>query len=353
MPGLEGRALKDALIQKACQFGFQLAGVTSAQPPQSFSKFHQWIVEGKQAGMGMAYSPPGDYPGGVAAYARGADYHEVLLPRLQDLVIYLEAQAGRPVPNRYYTDTGPILERDLAQRAGLGWIGKNSMLIHPQQGSYFLLAEILLGIELPPDEPFTSDHCGICTRCLDNCPTGCILPDRTLDAGRCISYLTIENKGEIPSELREQLGEWLFGCDLCQQVCPWNRFALPEGDEQLSARPGVPPQNLAQELEISAEEFNRKFRGSPIKRAKRRGYLRNAAVVLGNRCRIEDASYLAAALQDPEVLLRQHAAWALGRIGGPVSRQALQDARVHETDAEVIGEIQAALSILDGGQSTK
>jgi epoxyqueuosine reductase len=242
------------------------------------------------------------------------------------------------------------LERDLARRAGLGWIGKNSMLIHPQHGSYFLLAEILLGIDLPPDEPFLSDHCGSCTRCLDQCPTGCILPNRTLDAGRCISYLTIENKADIPNDVREQLGEWLFGCDVCQQVCPWNRFAPTEGDPAFAARPGVPPENLVEELHLSAETFNRKFRGSPVKRAKRRGYLRNTLVVLGNRKKREDTVHLMAAAQDPEALVRQHAAWALGRIGGDEVRRFLTAWLADEPDPAVVNEIRAALADLDASQ---
>ncbi len=374
MPRLEGEGLKSVLIQKARQLGFVLAGVTSPHPPESFPKFKQWVGQGKHAGMGylaaerslerrsdprrilpecqsilvlgIPYSPPKDSPGGVAAYARGEDYHDALKPRLMELVKFCEEQAGREIPNRWYTDTGPILERDLASRAGLGWIGKNSMLINPKLGSYFLLAEILLGIELPSDDPFMTDHCGSCTRCLDHCPTSCILPDRTLDAGRCISYLTIENKGEIPSDLRDSVGEWLFGCDICQQVCPWNRFA-PEGDAEFSARPGVPPRNLAEELQLSPQGFNRKFKGSPVKRAKRRGYLRNAAVILGNRKRGEDAAGLTAALKDPEALVRQHAAWALGKIGNEEAKEHLLQALDHETEPEVVGEIQSALSMID------
>jgi len=252
--------------------------------------------------------------GRVAAYAWGDDYHNVFLPRLQELVAFIEEQAGRPVPNRCYTDTGPVLERDLAQRAGLGWIGKNTCLINPKHGSYFLLAEILLGIELEADTPITTDHCGTCTRCIEACPTECILQDRTIDARRCLSYLTIELKDNIPEEMRPLLGDWVFGCDVCQMVCPWNRFASEKGDEAFSPRPDVPRPNLIHELELTPEAFNHKFKNSPIKRAKRRGYLRNVAVAVGNSRDEKAFSALLSAENDTEPLVRNHADWALKKI---------------------------------------
>ena len=296
--------------------------------------------------------PAAGLTGKVAAYAWGADYHDLLVERLRLLVEFLQAQVGRPVPNRWYTDTGPVLERDLAQRAGLGWIGKNTCLIHPQMGSYFLLAEILLGLDLEPDPPFAADRCGSCTRCLEACPTACILPDRTLDARRCISYLTIELKGSIPPDLRPQMGEWVFGCDVCQQVCPWNlRFApaphMPPAVEPLAARPGLPLPDLVDELSLSPQAFNRKFKGSPVKRAKRRGYLRNVAVALGNRREARAVPALAESLAgDPEPLVRLHAAWALGQIGGEAARRALLEARQDERDTTVLEEIESALEHL-------
>ncbi len=260
--------------------------------------------------------PAGRFPAAprIAAYARGDDYHEILPPRLQALVEFIETQVGHPVANRWYTDTGPILERDLAQRAGLGWIGKNTCLINPRRGSYFLLAEIFLDLDLEPDAPFVTDQCGTCTRCIDACPTDCILPDRTLDAGRCISYLTIELKEGIPAALRPQVGEWVFGCDICQAVCPWNRFAPPEGDPALAPHPPSGRPDLIHELELSPAEFNRKFKHSPVRRAKRRGYLRNVAVALGNTGTPRDIPALEKALDDPEPLVREHAAWAIEQI---------------------------------------
>jgi epoxyqueuosine reductase len=262
--------------------------------------------------LGMRYSPaeaapsPGEAAsaprGRVASYAWGEDYHEVIPPRLQALVAFLEAEAGHPIPNRWYTDTGPLLERDLAQRAGLGWVGKNAMLINPRLGSYLILAEVLLGIPLEPDPPFATDHCGTCTRCVDACPTHAILPNRTIDANRCLSYLTIENKGAIPAALRVPVGNWVFGCDVCQMVCPWNRRAPVEGDPAFAPRPEVPRPLLTAELRLTPQAFNRKFKGSPIKRAKRRGYLRNIAIALGNVGTPADLPALEQALRDPEPL---------------------------------------------------
>jgi epoxyqueuosine reductase len=215
------------------------------------------------------------------------------------------------VKNRWYTDTGPILERDLAQRAGIGWIGKNTCLIHPQHGSYFLLSEIFLDLDLEPDPPFVTDHCGTCRRCIEACPTDCILPDRTIDATRCISYLTIELKGEIPVELRDKMGNWVFGCDICQRVCPWNRFA-GTGDAAFEERETYP--SLTEEMELSPQEFNRRFKGSPVKRAKRRGYLRNVAVALGNTGDRHALPVLQNALSDEDGLVREHATWAIEKI---------------------------------------
>ena len=321
MPVTEQPALLSQLVKtEALRLGFQLAGVTTPDPPPHLSVYENWLKDERQGEMGylaterarqaradprlllpecrsilalgirypapepVSGTVPGLSPAGrVASYAWGTDYHEVIPKRLRSLVVFIEEQVGHPVPNRWYTDTGPVLERDLAQRAGLGWIGKNTCLINPGLGSYFLLAEILLGIDLEPDPPFVPDFCGSCTRCLEACPTACILPDRTIDARRCISYLTIELKGVIPADLRPQMGDWIFGCDVCQQVCPWNqRFAAPQGDPDFAAREGVPRPDLAQELALDEVAFKAKFKGSPVKRAKRRGYLRNVAVALGN-----------------------------------------------------------------------
>jgi epoxyqueuosine reductase len=380
--------LSQALKKEAYRLGFHLAGITTPHPPTHLAVYQRWLACGHHAGMawmgterarerradplkilpeckailvlGLRYpssKPPHQAQGKaqIAAYARGDDYHAFIPPRLQALVAFLQERTGNPVPNRWYTDTGPILERELAQRAGLGWIGKNTCLIHPQTGSYFLLAEIFLGIELESDSPFQADHCGRCTRCLDNCPTACIRPDRTIDANRCISYLTIEHKGLIPTELRPKLGDWAFGCDICQQVCPWNqRLAQkteidPPIDSTFSPRPGIPPNQLADELALTPQAFNIKFKGNPIQRSKRRGYLRNLAIVAGNRRDIQSIPALVATLKDSEPVVRGHAAWALGQIGGPQSLAALEAASKVENEPFVVEEIQAALRQLAGG----
>ena len=364
--------LTQAIKAEARRLGFPLVGVTTPDPPPHLEVFERWLQCGRHGTMdylaterarrcradprrilpecrsilvlGAGYPSPASSPlfpaplslplgkdrrggeeqkgaeeggqgwgliGRVASYAWGEDYHLVLPKRLQTLAVFIEREVGEAIPHRWYTDTGPLLERELAQRAGLGWIGKNTCLINPQAGSYFFLAEILLGIELEADFPFTADRCGSCTRCRDACPTGCILPDRTLDAARCISYLTIELKSAVPPDLRPLMGNWVFGCDLCQQVCPWNRFAAPQGDAAFAPRAGVPAPDLLAELQLSSQEFNRKFKDSALQLAKRRGYLRNVAIALGN---LGDETAIPALTQsashDPEPLVRAHAAWA-------------------------------------------
>jgi len=338
--------LTQAVKDEARRLGFSLAGVTTPEPPPHLSALENWLSLGRHASMNYMSDPrlrdplqvlPGcrsilvlavRYPnpgacsrdenspatGCVAAYAWGQDYHLVLPDRMEQLVGFIETQVGSSVQHRCATDSAPLLERDLAQRAGLGWIGKNTCLIHSQMGSYFLLAEILLGIELDADLPFTADRCGRCMRCITACPTGCILPDRTLDARYCLSYLTIENKREIPVNLRRQIGNHIFGCDICQQVCPWNRFADQEYDPPFQARGNLPYPELKTELSLSQQEFDRKFAGSPILRSKRSGYLRNVAVALGNSRDTQALPALEKALDDPEPLVREHAGWALKHI---------------------------------------
>ena len=342
--------LKQNILDHARRLGFSLAGFTTPEPPPHFSTYEKWLASGHHGNMyyltneraltrradprkilaecqtilvlASPYPNPksaeaaeGKQPSGrIAAYAWGDDYHDTLIPKLQALVSFIEGQVGKIIPNRYYTDTGPILERDLAQRAGLGWIGKNSCLINPKHGSYFLLAEILLGLELEPDDPFSIDYCGNCTRCIEACPTHCILPNRTIDARRCISYLTIELKEDIPEGLRPLMENWIFGCDACQAICPWNRFSISDIDASFAPRLDRPTPNLIHELSLSSEAFNQKFKNNPVKRAKRRGYLRNVAVALGNSQNPDTILALEKALDDPEPMVREHAIWALNYV---------------------------------------
>jgi epoxyqueuosine reductase len=254
------------------------------------------------------------------------------------------AQAGRDVCGRAYVDTGPLLERDLARRAGLGWFGKNTMLLHPRIGSYFFLGALMLDLPLRPDPPFTGDHCGTCTRCLDACPTGAFVGPRVLDARRCISYLTIELRGPIPRELRPLVGDWIFGCDICQEVCPWNRKAPVSLEPAFRPRAGFETPELIPMLQMTQEEFSARFKGSPIKRAKRRGLLRNVAVALGNAGDRAAIPALVVALRDPEPLVRGHAAWALGRLGGAAALSALRATREGEDDPFVIEELEMAVA---------
>ena len=339
--------LKQVIKNEARRLGFSLAGFTTPDSPSHLPAWERWLALGRHGQMeyltdrrradprlllpgcksilalAVRYPDPLTTPcfdgtgpqGRVAAYAWGADYHLVLAERLEALGNFIVQQANGPLPYCWYTDTGPLLERDLAQHAGLGWIGKNTCLIHPEIGSYFFLAEILLGLEIEPDAPFPFDRCGTCTRCLDACPTGALLPDRTMDARRCISYLTIENKDSIPLDLRLLTGNWVFGCDLCQMACPWNRHPSPSPDPAFTPRPGIPAPDLCAELALTPQEFNRKFRDSPIQRARRRGYLRNVAVALGNTGGAEASTVLERAMNnDEESLIREHAAWALERL---------------------------------------
>ena len=377
-------SLKESIFAEARRLGFKLVGVTQPDPPQHLDVYKRWLHEGHHGEMGYlstergrarradpklilpecksilvlgwehtippsskdkAHNENWDLKGRIASYAWDEDYHDVLPRRLEELAAFIETQVGEPVANRWYTDTGPILERELAQRAGLGWIGKNTCLINPSNGSYFLLAELFLGIELESDQPFSADRCGSCTRCLEACPTACILPERTINASLCISYLTIELKGPIPVDLRSQMDNWIFGCDICQQVCPWNqRFAQSDAGEKTNGGSQIANPDLITELSLTPEQFNRKFKGSPVKRTKRRGYLRNVAVALGNSGQTSALLSLVNSLEkEPEPLVRRHAAWALGQMNDENARKALHEATANEEDGEVLAEIYAAL----------
>ena len=338
-------SLEARVKAQAFGLGFDLAGICHLGPADTAHAFDDWLAQGF-AGT-MEYLPRGreqrrdsrlPVPGAVSAivvamnyggreptgpvarYARGNDYHDVMLERLQALHGWLAAEVGHPLRGKAYVDTGPLLERDLARRAGLGWFGKNTNLINPSLGSFFFLGSLLVQLELAPDEPFLADRCGSCTRCLEACPTGAFVEPRVLDATRCISYLTIELRGAIPVELREPIGDHIYGCDVCQDVCPWNeRFAQRLPDESpFGTRPAVGDKDvrtLAHELlSMTDEDFRNSFRRSPMKRAKLRGLKRNAAVVLGNVGTADDVAVIEHAVRDSDPLVREHADWALARV---------------------------------------
>jgi epoxyqueuosine reductase len=297
----------------AFALGFDLVGIAALGPAETSAAFDEWLSEGLAGTMSylargaekrrdtrlplpgtthaivVALDYGGKEPAGpVARYARGDDYHDVMETRLRELHARLERDAGRAIAGKPYVDTGPILERDLARRAGLGWFGKNTNLLNPTLGSFFFLGALVLDVELSPDAPFEADRCGTCTRCIDACPTSAIVAPRKLDATQCISYLTIELREEIPVPLRERIGELLYGCDICQEVCPWNvRFARElAADSPFRPRAfiaGKDAGTLSRDLlAMTQEEFSLAFKGSPMTRAKLGGLKRNAATVLGN-----------------------------------------------------------------------
>jgi epoxyqueuosine reductase len=316
--------------------------------------------------------------GRISRYAWGDDYHEVIKPKLQQFAEWLRAYArqelGEEAQTRLFVDTGRMVDRAVAQRAGLGWYGKNTNILTKGWGSWVFLAEIVTNLPLTPDEPLKTG-CGNCEICLHACPTGALPAPYVLDNTRCISYLTIELRGSIPIELRPLMGNLIFGCDICQQVCPVNQLAerrlglraagerdgqrgrqLPlihvQPRREFQPRPGIGNSpELIPLLSLTEEEFRERFRHSPIKRTKRRGFLRNVCVALGNSGDPRAVPALINALHDEEPLIRGHAAWALGRIGGESARQALCEGLNNENDEEVRKEIRCALSMLAQEQS--
>jgi epoxyqueuosine reductase len=379
---IKTQQLTTRIKAEAQRLGFDLIGITEPLPPPHFDVYQRWLEAGLHSTMAYLaseralqgredprsllpecqsiivvatnYLPrrsqteEGQINANIAAYALGDDYHDILVSRLKQLISFIKPLVGQDVPNRIYTDTGHLLERELAQRAGLGWIGKNTCLINPRHGSYFVLAELMLGIPLEVDQPFLCDRCGSCTRCVDSCPTGCILPDRTLDTRLCISFLTIEEKGLIPENLRSAIGGWIFGCDICQQVCPWNlRFAVPTTDSAFQSRPFLDQPDPRKFLALTPDTWRNPLRNSPLLRSKRRGLVRNAAIVTGNTRDAAAVPYLNTLLNDdPELLVRAHAAWALGRIGGEQVLNILKQTKRTEVEEVVLTEIERALNYL-------
>ena len=336
--------VKEKLVALATELGFDSCRIARAAPPQHAAEFRVWLNDGAagemewmQRGAEKRGDPQQVLPGArsvvvvalnywqgdgttnsaaldaargrIARYAWGDDYHELMLGKLEQLSAFLAELGGT---QKCYVDTGPILERDFAAEAGTGWHGKSTMLIDRNLGTWFFLGEILTTLELPAD-PAQTARCGSCTHCITSCPTGAITAPHRLDARRCISYLTIELKGSIPIDLRPLIGDRIYGCDDCLEACPWNRFAAVSREAAFAARPAV-GMRLQDYLALDDAHFRDLFRGSPIKRIKRRGFLRNVCVALGNIGDASDLPALTRAARDAEPLIAEHAAWAIEQI---------------------------------------
>ena len=329
----------------ALETGFDLAGVASADAPRELAFFAEWIARGYAGEMSyltaqaarrgdaraafpwarsllcvaLQYDTPAPYStaaepgrGWIARYAWGDDYHDVLKGLLERLRARLLEELG-PFESRVYVDTGPIVERAYAAAAGIGAWGKNTCLLHPEHGSWFFLGEVVTALEMAPDAP-QPDLCGSCTACLDACPTGALPAPYLLDATRCISYLTIERRGSIPEAQREGIGRHVFGCDICQDVCPWNRRRRHRGAAAFEPRPGLQAPDLVELAGMGDEAYRERFRRSPLKRAKRRGLLRNVAVALGNGGDPRHLPVLRRLAADPDPIVQEHARWAARRL---------------------------------------
>jgi epoxyqueuosine reductase len=340
-------AKKAELLKKwAVEAGFDRAGVARLEPSEHRQALSRWLEKGDHASMkymerrsetrlnpatllpqsrtvlccALQYYPldscepvSGNLWSRVARYARGRDYHDIMLRMLRAVAAKIE-EAFPGSRTRPYVDTGPILERELAARAGLGAVGKNTNLLHPEGGSWFLLGEVLTTLELQPD-PAIEDLCGTCTACLEACPTGALPEPYRLDSNRCISYWTIEHRGDFPDSIRQSLEDWVFGCDICQDVCPLNDAPSSGDHPEFSIPPERKDLDLSGLLSLTREEYTEAFRGSPLKRAKFEGLKRNAAIAMGNRGEKKYVSVLKRALDDTDAVVRRSAAWALGRIG--------------------------------------
>jgi len=363
----------------AKELGFNLVGITSAEPflrdEQAALKRVQdgmmdglrWyteervrranrpqvLLEEAQSVISLAISyntgaPPsgGKLSGKIARYAWGDDYHDVIKKRLRQFCDGLEERLGRPIRTRIFVDDGPMNDRAAAERAGLGWFGKNTNILTPSHGSWVFLAQVITDLEMTPDEPLKKT-CGSCVLCIDACPTGAIVAPYVLDNRKCISFLTIELRGPIPKDMRPLIGDWVFGCDICQDVCPVNRKAAVGLEPAFQKRHDFSAPDLIPLLELDDEGFRERFRNSPVKRAKRAGLQRNVCVALGNIGDPAAVPALSKALESDSDLVRGHAAWALGRIGGNEAENALQSALEKPQEEEVMVELQDALNQLE------
>ena len=373
-------ALSAQIKEAAQRLGFELVGISPMRPAPHEQSFAQWLREGLAGNLdymqrteslrrdprelvpwavsiisvGMnyysGYSRPvesSESRGWISRYAWGDDYHNLMKGKLEALLESIGQFHDGNIQGKAFVDSGPVLERDFAGIAGLGWIGKNTHLISPKKGSWFFLGELFVDLPLAYDRPIR-DRCGRCDLCLKACPTGAFVGPYVLDARRCISYLTIELKDWMPRSLRPLVGNHIFGCDICQEVCPYNVKALPTAEIAFQPRSGLHAPELIAFLSLSEAEFRQRFRASPILRAKRRGFLRNVAVALGNLKALDAVPALIRSLDDEESVVRGHVAWALGQIGSQTALDPLRRRLRAENDADVQEELRQAIGILSG-----
>ncbi len=376
-------ALSAQIKEAAQRLGFELVGISPMRPAPHEQSFAQWLREGLAGNLdymqrteslrrdprelvpwavsiisvGMNYYSGYSRPvesseprGWISRYAWGDDYHNVMKGKLEALLESIGQFRDGNIQGKAFVDSGPVLERDFAGIAGLGWIGKNTHLISPKKGSWFFLGELFVDLPLAYDRPIR-DRCGRCDLCLKACPTGAFVGPYVLDARRCISYLTIELKDWMPRSLRPLVGNHIFGCDICQEVCPYNVKALPTAEIAFQPRSGLHAPELIAFLSLSEAEFRQRFRASPILRAKRRGFLRNVAVALGNLKALDAVPALIRSLDDEESVVRGHVAWALGQIGSQTALDPLRRRLRAENDADVQEELRQAIGILSGASA--
>ncbi len=374
---LSPRELGERLRARASELGFDLVGVARAgRLERDAVALADWLAAGRHAGMSWMSREPtrradptnllegcrsvvtlavNYWPGAaraetvagagrVALYARARDYHRVLGRAARALAGWLEEATG--LPARSFVDTGPVLERAWAERAGIGWIGKNANLISRHLGSWLLLAEVLTCADIEPAAGPHEGFCGTCNACIEACPTGAIVAEGVVDSNRCISYWTIEHRGPVPEQRRAGMGEWIFGCDECQTCCPWNEsFSRPYGDDTLGHREDLGALDPREVARLGEGTFRERYSGTPLMRARWEGMRRNACIVLGNRRDPDEVPVLGPLLGDDDPVVRLHAAWALGRIGGPAARRWLEDAGQCESERDVLTEIRRALAV--------
>lgn len=378
--------LTEEIKQRARSLGFDLVGISPAGPLPDGQRYKEWLSMGHAGEMqylarrverredvrnilpgaksvitcGLNYNTDSPYStacrdsrkGWIARYAWGDDYHGVMDEKLSSLSDFIRMETRGSAEIMRYSDTGPVLERAHAKYGGAGWIGKNTCLINQETGSWIFLGELITDLELEYDSP-APDRCGTCTRCLDACPTGALTAPYTLDSRLCISYLTIELKDKIPFDLRDGIGSNIFGCDICQDVCPWNRKAPVTDEASFQPRPGLYNPGLGAVASLGPEEFRALFKGSPIKRTKRRGLLRNALVAIGNSGDTDFVPVVTECLGDDEPLVRIHALWALWRLEGKGALGSLLSARESENDQSVLEELDYLLELIEKPEPLK